>query len=186
MTHLLPPNATAEEIALSEATARLSVAVDVPKLWDMALCPAALLPWLAWTLSVDEWNDNWSEAVKRQLIADSYEIHSHKGTPYSIKKALLALGYDNVIIKEGYIDYYNGVHSYDGTIDHGSFQAWPQFDVILNIGYIPDVSMIAEIKARINRYKNERSVLRNLTFMNILYNNTISYNGVQAHNGGVL
>lgn len=186
MAHLLPPNATTAEIELSETTARLSVVVDIPKLWDVATCPVSLLPWLAWTLSVDEWNDSWSETVKRQLIAASYEIHSHKGTPYAIKKALLALGYDNVIIRESRVDYYNGVYRYDGTIDHGSNSTWPLFDVILNIGYIPDSGIIAEIRARIERYKNERSVLRNLIFMNILYNDTIVYDGTYLHNGGVL
>jgi phage tail P2-like protein len=186
MSNLLPPNATASEIALDDSTARLSVVVDVEKLWNVATCPAALLPWLAWSLSVDEWKDDWSETVKRSVIAASYEIHSHKGTPYSIKKALLAMGYDNVIIRESRVDYYNGVYRYDGTIDYGSNSTWPLFDVIVNIGYIPDSATIAEIRARIEHYKNERSVLRNLVFMNILYNNTIVYNGAYNFNGGVL
>lgn len=186
MASLLPPNATAAEIALDETTARLSVLVEIETLWHVDTCPVALLPWLAWALSVDEWQDDWSETVKRQLIADSYAIHSHKGTPYSIKKALLAMGYDNVIIRESRVHYYNDAYTYNGSIDHGSNQTWPQFDVVLNIGYIPDTPTIAEIRQRIERYKNERSVLRNLVFMNILYNNTIVYDGSYQHNGGVL
>lgn len=186
MSSLLPPNATSAEIALDETTARLSVSVGIEALWNVETCPVELLPWLAWALSVDEWQDDWSESVKRQLIADSYEIHSHKGTPYSIKKSLLAMGYDNVIIRESRVDYYNGAYLFDGSIDYGSHQAWPMFDVVLNIGYIPDAPRIAEIRQRIDRFKNERSILRNLVFMNILYNNTIIYDGSYQHNGGVL
>jgi phage tail P2-like protein len=63
MSNLLPPNATASEIALDDSTARLSVVVDIEKLWNVATCPVALLPWLAWALSVDEWKDDWSETV---------------------------------------------------------------------------------------------------------------------------
>jgi hypothetical protein len=96
------------------------------------------------------------------------------------------MGYDNVIIRESRIDYYDDVYLYDGTIDHGSNSTWPLFDVILNIGYTPDLATIAEIRQRIERFKNERSVLRNLVFMNILYNNTIVYNGAYNFNGGVL
>ncbi len=183
---LLPPNATASEIALDDSTARLSVGVEVEKLWNVATCPASLLPWLAWSLSVDEWKDDWSETVKRSVIATSYEIHSHKGTPYAIKRSLLAMGYANVIIRESRVDYYNAVYRYDGTIDHSSNSTWPLFDVILNIGTIPDLATITEIRQRIARYKNERSVLRNLIFMNILYSDTVIYDGTYTHNGGVL
>jgi hypothetical protein len=155
-------------------------------LYDTTQCPVALLPWLAWTLSADEWDDTWSVSVKRQYIADSFAIHKHKGTPFAIKKALQAIGYDNVIIRESSFNYYNGVFLYDSSIDHGSGGGWPLFDVILNIGYAPDADKIAEIKTRINRYKNKRSVLRNLYFMTLLYNNTITYDGTYQHGGGYL
>jgi len=186
MAHLLPPNASAQEIALSETTGRLSVAVEIPKLVNIATCPVALLPWLAWMLSLDEWDDNWIESVKRQLISEAYNIHSRKGTPGAIKKALLAIGYDNVIIRESRENYYNGVQNYDGLIDYGSHRTWPEFDVLVNIGYIPDALMIAKIRARIEHYKNERSGLRNLIFMNILYNGDVTYDGMYQYNGGVL
>lgn len=54
-------------------------------------CPATLLPWLAWKLSVDWWNENWPETRKRAAIAASPDIHMKKGTPSAIRKAIESL-----------------------------------------------------------------------------------------------
>ena len=187
MSNLLPPNANEHEQALDDATARIgSVPVEIVKTWTAPTCPADLLPWLAWALSVDEWDESWNETQKRAMIAASYEIHSHKGTPFSIKTALQALGYDNVQILEGKMYFYNNAKTYNAAILHGADGYWPLFDVILNVGVFPDAPMIQLIRDRIERYKNARSQLRNLIFMNLLYDNTVIYNGIYQHNGGVL
>lgn len=92
--HLLPPNATAGEVAQSRAAARLA-ALDPQsrQLWNPATCPASHLPWLAWALSVDEWDTAWSEAQKRAVIQASFQVHKHKGTVAAMRTALDALGY---------------------------------------------------------------------------------------------
>lgn len=95
---LLPPNATLPEKALSTSIKRLGeVPVPIETLWQADHCPLKLLPWLAWTLSVDEWDDTWHEAVKRQVIKSSVETHSIKGTRKSIRLVLDALGYESDI-----------------------------------------------------------------------------------------
>ncbi|MGE5509932.1 MAG: phage tail protein I [Bacteroidota bacterium] len=90
--HLLPPNATEMEQAMSATSRRL---LDIPRplreLWRPETCPVEQLPWLAWALSVDVWNPEWSEARKRAVIAASVDVHRHKGTRYAIRKALEAL-----------------------------------------------------------------------------------------------
>lgn len=92
--HLLPPNATAQERALSEAIARVSdVPVLVRQSWDPDTCPAELLPWLAWAYSVDAWDVEWSEQEKRDVIKASLDVHKHKGTIGAIDRALKPLGY---------------------------------------------------------------------------------------------
>lgn len=90
---LLPPNATPQERALSLATDRLP---DVPikTLWSPQTCPEAQLPWLAWALSVDEWDSTWSVETKRQAIAASIEQHRKKGTVGALRRALQRLGYE--------------------------------------------------------------------------------------------
>lgn len=94
MNSLLPPNSTPQEYALDSATARIGdVPVKARTLWNSQECPAELLPWLAWALSIDEWNSNWSDAQKRGTVAASYQVHSTKGTPAAVKTSLGALGY---------------------------------------------------------------------------------------------
>ncbi len=92
---LLPFNATAQELALEQATARI---VDVPlPVRDTAnpdTCPAALLPWLAWAYSVDEWDTTWTEAQKRESIKRANIVQRYKGTIGAVREALAALGYD--------------------------------------------------------------------------------------------
>ncbi|WP_267382604.1 MULTISPECIES: phage tail protein I [unclassified Sphingomonas] len=87
---LLPPNATPLERALEGATARVG-AIDIAQaaeLWNPATCPAPILPWLAWSLSVDFWDPAWSDAVKREAVATSIAKHRRKGTRTSVEEVL--------------------------------------------------------------------------------------------------
>ncbi len=91
---LLPPNAAAEERALEAAAARLAaVPVPLADLWHPQRCPSALLPWLAWTVSVDEWDSSWDDTTKRQVIAESIAIHLKKGSRASVERILQLVGY---------------------------------------------------------------------------------------------
>lgn len=101
MDDLLPPNATPPERALSLATARASdLAARNRPMWDPAACPAALLPWLAWALSVDVWNPSWPDTVKRRVIAASADYHRRKGTLGAVRSALEAIDLDFIRIVE--------------------------------------------------------------------------------------
>lgn len=103
MTSILPPNATASERAIEAAVQRAAdVATPIDRLWSPAECPAALLPWLAWALSVDSWDSAWPEARQREVIAVSVEVHRRKGTVGSIKRALAAMGYGDAVLREGW------------------------------------------------------------------------------------
>ncbi|MFG1414054.1 phage tail protein I [Xanthobacter sp. VTT E-85241] len=94
---LLPGNATPLESALSEAFAEAFAGLpdprSIPTALDPAACDVRLLPFLAWEWSVDEWQPEWPEAVKRATIAASWDVHAHKGTPYALQRALDPLGY---------------------------------------------------------------------------------------------
>ena len=95
MRDLLPINASKEERALSLTTERaLNVPVTVRELWNPQTCPVNVLPWLAWSLSLDEWDTNWTEAQKRGAIEASVQVHRRKGTVGALKRALQALGYE--------------------------------------------------------------------------------------------
>jgi len=93
MTTLLPPNATQQERAIEGATTRISdVPVRVRQMWSPDDCPAALLPWLAWAMSVDSWENTWTEQQKRDTIKASFYVHRRKGTVAAVRAAIAALG----------------------------------------------------------------------------------------------
>lgn len=100
MNSLLPPNATSLERNLEKVAER---ALDLPtparSVLDPDTCPAPLLPWLAWALSVSEWDTSWSEAQKRNVIRNAIYIHRHRGTPAGVRLALSSLGYEIDIIE---------------------------------------------------------------------------------------
>lgn len=86
---LLPPNATPLETALEETAARLSdVPVPLRALWDPATCPAELLPWLAWGVSIDFWDAAWTVEQKRAAIAGAIDAQRRKGTRASLRAVL--------------------------------------------------------------------------------------------------
>lgn len=93
MTDLLPPNATWLERAYAASGGRaLSLDAPIDLVWDAWRCPAPLLPWLAWAMSVDLWDDGWPEGRKRQEIDDSPLYHRRKGTPWAIERLLDRVG----------------------------------------------------------------------------------------------
>ncbi|MDO9428445.1 MAG: phage tail protein I [Methylobacterium sp.] len=94
-SRLLPSGATPLEKAWADTQGARAGTVDpdiVRTITDPWRCPAALLPWLAYSFSVDVWDPDWPEATKRAVIAASPEVHRIKGTRRAIRVALEALG----------------------------------------------------------------------------------------------
>lgn len=84
----LPPNAEILERAYIESGTRiLDQTIPIDTVWDAWRCPAPLLPWLAYALSVDFWDDAWDEVTKRRAIADAPELHRRKGTRWAVERA---------------------------------------------------------------------------------------------------
>lgn len=85
---LLPPNSTPLERALEAGARPEPIVTPVASIDDPETCPANLLPLLAWGLSVDSWDADWSEADKRAAIAGSIALHRIKGTRLSAEIVL--------------------------------------------------------------------------------------------------
>jgi phage tail P2-like protein len=98
-SNLLPPNATHAERGLTRAIVARPLPVDITALWDADRCPTALLPWLAWALSVDEWKAYWPEAVKRARVRTAIAIQRRKGTWGSVRDVVAAFG-GSILIRE--------------------------------------------------------------------------------------
>lgn len=120
---LLPPNATPFERALAAPTARLT-AIPVPlrKLWRPRECPAPLLPWLAWGMSVDTWDPAWSESKKRDVIEASFPLHRIKGTRAALERALAVI--DEGISVEEWFEYGGQPYRFRLTQNVPGFDAW--------------------------------------------------------------
>ena len=89
---LLPPTATKLEKNLSQAIA-CEPPIPLRSLWEPQTCPYELLPYLAWQYSVDRWDEEWSEQIKRKVIAEAFEIHKLKGTKEAIRRAVEPFGF---------------------------------------------------------------------------------------------
>ena len=91
---LLPRNASDLERQAAQAFAQIQrVPVPLRQVWNPDTCPAELLPYLAWSLSVDRWDSKWLENTKRAAIRASYVIHSRKGTIGALRRVVEPLGY---------------------------------------------------------------------------------------------
>jgi len=131
VARLLPPNATDGEAALEQVSAlRLTTSADA--LWDPARCPAALLPWLAWALSVDVWDPGWTEAVKREVIRSSVEYHRRKGTRAAVEAAIAAAGLGNAdLIERDSPKIFDGSLPRDGSVDRSTPAHWAEYRVVM-------------------------------------------------------
>lgn len=127
---LLPPSSTPLERALSRTAGRFDPPRLVPALWNADICPVSVLPFLAWSLSVDEWDSLWAEEKKREVIKAAHAIHQKKGTPLAIHRALSALGHPDAVLIER-SDYLrcDGSVSCDGS--HTCGGQWASFRVRL-------------------------------------------------------
>lgn len=150
MNDLLPSNATPQVRALSLATARLGeVPVPLETLWDPQRCPAVMLPWLAWGLSLEDWDSGWSEGVKRQVVGAALALHRHKGTPGAVERAVRAIGAPSAVVEEWF--------EYDGLPYH--------FRVTIDLAAGgATAEAMAKMTATVNAYKNARSWLDEVIF----------------------
>jgi phage tail P2-like protein len=177
MSNLLPPNATKQEVAQAGTTERITaIPVRTRETWNPQTCPADLLPWLAWALSVDEWNADWSEQQKRDTIAASFVIHSTKGTLSAVKASLAALGYDSSVIE--WFQQPADLAPYTFTVD-------------INAGFSPiTADIFGESTRLIEESKNTRSHLARLRVATnapvLFYGAAAQLYGVYCATGGAL
>lgn len=92
-TSLLPAHLSELERDLDAALARIDdVEIPIATLWNPWECPLDALPYLAWAMSVDQWRSDWTEKIKRQVVADSLRLHRIKGTRPAVELAIGSLG----------------------------------------------------------------------------------------------
>jgi phage tail P2-like protein len=100
MTSILPANLAELERDIDAALDRFGeIKVDTATIWNPWTCPPAVLPFLAWALSVDQWRSAWPLEQKRRIVAQSLDLHRIKGTRRAVDLAVAGFGL-NVRITE--------------------------------------------------------------------------------------
>jgi len=99
---LLPHNSTEFERQLEQVlqlqTQDLSPEI-IRQIHDSDTCPVEFLPWLAFSENADAWNDDWSESIKRSVIANAATAHRRKGTRGGLIDALAAVDVELEIVE---------------------------------------------------------------------------------------
>lgn len=131
--NLLPPNSTPLERALALACEYTADPGVIRTLWDPYTCPTDLLPWLAWSLSIKEWDDTWAEDRKRDRIADAFAIAKTEGTVASIRRVFASIGFGDITIDEGRSGFKrDGRMRRDGYVLHGKTSGRQWYRIRLN------------------------------------------------------
>ena len=180
---LLPNNATPQELALEQTTARgADVGAPIRPLWNPATCPAALLPWLAWALSVDEWEPTLTEAQQRAVIAASVGVHRRKGTVGAVRDAIAAAGLGDATLTERFgRRFYDGSRDHDGAVDHDEPDHWAEYR--LELARPITIAQAAQVRRIVAAIAPLRSHLKQLDFTEAanLHDGAIRYDGTYSH-----
>lgn len=182
-TNLLPEESGRAEHALASAVAgQFGFAIPNRHLWNPWLCPATLLPWLAFALSVDEWDQGWPESLQRSVIAASISIHRKKGTVWAVKRAVSAAGFGDATLVERYgLQVYDGDFAHDGSHTHGAADHWAEYRLILSRPVT--IEQAAAVRRIVEAAAPARCHLKALDYRRALnlYSGAIKHDGAYSH-----
>lgn len=92
--NLLPPNTTPFEKRVVETASKATeLNTNLSSLIRIDDAPTDFLSILAWQFSVDRWQDDWPDDVKRAQIKNSIKVHTYKGTNYALRSIVESFGY---------------------------------------------------------------------------------------------
>lgn len=90
---LLPNNRTSWEVAVATVDAERPVPFEVAgAILNPDTCPAHLLSYLAASLSIDVWYEDWPETKKREVCRQAFRLHRLKTTVAGIKAHVALTG----------------------------------------------------------------------------------------------
>ncbi|UBM11727.1 phage tail protein I [Cupriavidus metallidurans] len=147
MASLLPPNATALERNLAEASKRLGeIPTPLREVMRPDSIPVEQLPWLAWHLGIDAWKTYWPEQTRRARVKSAIPIARKNGTAAAVREVVAAFG-GNIALREWWQMNPRGT---PGT-----------FDLVLTLsgrdGETATAAFVADVIAEIDRTKPVRA-----------------------------
>jgi phage tail P2-like protein len=164
---LLPP-ALAGDLsmrALEALVARLAdLDLEPTLVYDFEHVAESALPHLGeqfHVMGAEGWRLATTEAQRRELLARAVALHRHKGTPWAIREALKALGFNDLEIEERLpSNRYDGSLTFSGAETYAAY-GWAQFRVVADAGDQQPITsaQTALIVETINAWKPARSHL---------------------------
>lgn len=133
-------------------------------IWNPYLCPTELLPWLAWSLDVDEFDHSWPEKRKRDVIAAAPVVNRKKGTIESIRRVIAAAGFGEIEITE------NSDHWAEYDVKLENHLTTEQYKNVVNLLYYT-----APARNRLRAVRYNRTLLHNAK---ALHNGKYQYGGM--------
>jgi phage tail P2-like protein len=118
MVSLLPPNSTDMERAIEHAGSLGHIDCPIDTISNPRTCAESFLPFLAWALSVDFWDETWTIDIKRQVVAAAWESHAYKGTVHGLEVALATLDLDTSVTQ--WFDYGGDPYKFKVDVDISS------------------------------------------------------------------
>lgn len=174
---LVPPHTLPAERAMMRAVeAALDIPIPIGTVWNPETAPDEVLPFLAWALSVDEWDPLWPEDRQREIIARSIELHRIKGTLAAVDLVLELMGHPDAVIIEdkdwpryGEETFFGGAVEYgaDGLVYGPSDASWADYWV--EVQSPVTISDAARLAARIIEVAPVRSRLRSVKMVGVVY-----------------
>jgi phage tail P2-like protein len=136
---LPPPLATDLSMRALEAVhSRLSDIDLLPTLiYDFEHVVSSALPHLGeqfHVMGAEGWRLATTEAQRRELLARAVALHRHKGTPWAIREALKAVGFNDIEINERLpSNRYDGSLAFSGSDVYAAY-GWAQFRIVADAG----------------------------------------------------
>ena len=179
---ILPPSSQPIELDLEQLSGRVGdLALPIGVLWDPEKCPLELLPWLAWSFSIEVWEQGWSEDTKRQAVKSAASVHRKKGTVASVKEAIAAAGFGDVEIIERFAwDFYDGKRLRNSSIQRQTADHWAEYRVKLSRPI--SIEQADQVRAILAKVAPARCRLKAFDFSeaNHLFNAQIVRDGVNS------
>ncbi|EJR0216600.1 phage tail protein I [Klebsiella pneumoniae] len=151
---LMATGSSVLEQRAAEACAVISdLSVPLRDLWNPWRCPVKFLPYLAWAFSVDRWDDVWTEAEKRQAIANAFWMHQRKGTIAAVRRVIEDMGFSMALAEWWQVNDPAGTFRLEINVN----------DVGLSNKYLDELNRLISVTKPVSRHISQLTIATHVT-----------------------
>ncbi|OUG43201.1 phage tail protein I [Klebsiella michiganensis] len=109
--------------------------------------------YLAWAFSVDRWDDVWTEAEKRQAIADAFWMHQRKGTIAAVRRVIEDMGFSMTLAEWWQVNDPAGTFRLEINVN----------DVGLSSKYLDELNRLISVTKPVSRHISQLTIATHVT-----------------------